>query len=72
MRSTGAEKKALQALIRSAGTYMLLNYGRTNGAIKMASRASEGLQEYKKMIPTCFDAEPLIAKLSTLDSPPKF
>lgn len=72
MRSTGAEKKALQALILSAGSYMLLSNGRTNGAIKMASKAIEGLQEFKKMIPACFDAELLIAKLSTLDSPPKF
>lgn len=73
MRSTGADKKVLQALIMSAGTYMLLNSGRTSGAIKMASKAIEGLKEYKNMIPKCFDADLLIRKLSTLDyNPPKF
>ena len=73
MHATGAEKKALQALIRSAGTYMLLNSGRENGAIKMASKAIEGLQQFKNMIPTCFDTELLIKKLSDLDSnAPKF
>ena len=73
MRSTGAEKKALQALIRAAGTYMLLESSRINGAMKMALKAIDGLQQYKNMIPACFDAELLIEKLAALDSnPPKF
>jgi hypothetical protein len=73
LRATGTEKLVLQALIRAAGTYMLLNHGRMHGATKMAAKAVAGLKQHKESVPACFDADLLITKLSALDPiPPKF
>ena len=70
--SQGAEKIILQALIRAAGTYMHLEYGRHMGAKKMASKAVDTLIQYKESIPV-FSVELLISKLKSLDPvPPKF
>ncbi len=72
-RAAGSEKQVLQALIRSAGVYLLLESGRMNGAIKMAAKAAAGLCELQTLVPGSFDVARLIDKLSTLDPvPPKF
>jgi hypothetical protein len=71
--SEGTERFVSQALIRSAGAYMHLEYGRNTGAKKMASKAVLTLMHYKKSIPDIFNAALLISKLKALDPvPPKF
>jgi hypothetical protein len=72
-RAAGTEKQVLQALIRSAGVYLLLESGRMNGAKKMAAKAAAGLSELQALVPGSFDVARLIDKLSALDPvPPEF
>jgi hypothetical protein len=69
----GTDKDILQALIRAAGTYVHLKHGRLEGANKMAVRAVETLLQHKEMVPSIFNVEVLVAKLTALDPvPPKF
>ncbi|MBC8316904.1 MAG: DUF309 domain-containing protein [Desulfobulbaceae bacterium] len=73
LKATGTEKNILQALIRAAGTYILLEYDRTAGAEKMAAKAAATLFEHKESIPPLFDIELLISRLQALDPvAPKF
>ena len=72
-RTAGFEKQVLQALIRSAGVYLLLEYNRNNGAKKMAVKAAASLRKLRMFVPESFDVLRLIDKLSVLDPvPPKF
>jgi len=68
--SVGSEKKILQALIRAAGTYLLLEYDRIKGARKTAEKAVEGLRLYRENIPSFFHVSVLINKLKSLDPAP--
>jgi hypothetical protein len=72
-RAAGSEKQVLQALIRSAGVYLLLEAGRINGAKKMAAKAAAGLRKLRPLVPGFFDAGRLIDKLTAFDPvPPEF
>jgi hypothetical protein len=69
----GPEKGMLQALIRSAGVYLLLESGRRNGAKRMAAKAVAGLIECRSSVPDFFNVSLLIDKLSVIDPvPPEF
>ncbi|MCB2184072.1 MAG: DUF309 domain-containing protein [Desulfobulbaceae bacterium] len=72
LTSQGAEKMVLQALIRAAGTYVHLQYGRPGGAKKMAAKAVDTLVKFPKDIPDFFNVQTLVAHLAKLDTrPPK-
>lgn len=70
IQAKGREKKLIQALIRSAGTYALLEAGRTSGAKKTAGKALAFLRANTSIIPDIFTSVRLIAALESLDSPP--
>ena len=71
--SSGDEKCLLQALIRSAGAFLLLESGRTNGARKLAAKALAGLKPLQSQVPNVYDVQGLIENLTHLDSnPPRF
>ncbi len=70
--ATGVEKKVIQALVRSAGTYVHLELGRMGSARKIGAKALAGLVEQKSSIPDMIDADLLIKKVKILDpAPPK-
>jgi len=70
--AAGVEKKAIQALIRAAGTYVHIELGRIDSAQKIGSKALAGLITYKAIIPNIINVRLLIEKLQTLDPiPPK-
>ena len=72
LKAIGTEKSILQALIRAAGTYILLEYGRDEGAKKMAAKAVAALLQHTKLLPDFLNSELLIAKLKAVDPiPPK-
>jgi uncharacterized protein len=72
-RSEDAAKKVAQSLIRAAGAYSHLEYGRVSAARKLAARAISGLTQYRDKVPAPFDADRLIEKLARLDdAPPHF
>ena len=69
----GPEKELIQALIRSAGVYLLLESGRKKGAQKMAVKAVAGLRKTRAYAPGFFDITRLIDSISEFDPlPPKF
>jgi hypothetical protein len=70
IQATGKEKKLIQALIRSAGTYALLEAGRNPGAKKTAEKALAFLTANTSLIPGIFTSARLISALKSLDSPP--
>ena len=65
INAVGHEKKAIQALIRTAGTYVLLEANRQSGAQKSAPKAIALLQEYKQYIPSVFKPDQLIQYLGS-------
>ena len=70
--SQGAERDAVQALIRAAGAYILLEQGRNAGAKRLAAKAAATLIRQKDTVPDVVNVERLIDKLNTLDAvPPK-
>jgi len=69
-QAKGSEKKLIQALIRAAATYMLLEAGREFGAKKSAEKALAFLSENRSIIPPIFKSDLLISALSSLDAPP--
>lgn len=72
MKAEGTEKSILQALIHAAGTYILLEYDRAEGARKMAAKAIDTLLNHTKLLPAFLNSELLIAKLEAVDPlPPK-
>ena len=70
IRAKGNEKKLIQALIRAAAAYVLLEAGRKSGAKKSAEKALAFLSENRSAIPSIFRSDLLISALSTLDTPP--
>lgn len=70
IQAQGNEKKLIQALIRSAGTYALLEAGRNTGAKKSAEKALAFLTANTSLIPGIFASTRLIDALKSLDSPP--
>ncbi len=69
LKTTGPEKKALQALIRTAGAFTLHEAGRIKPALSSAEKACALLREFKNHIPAPFDPEQLIQDLDRLKSP---
>ena len=71
--SEGLEKKVIQILIRAAGTYVHLEFGRMDAARKIGEKALTGLKKHKASVPNLIDVNLLIEKIKTLDPvPPKF
>jgi len=66
LAAKGEEKLILQALIRAAGMYVHRQFGRYNGAIKMASRARETLSRFEAAVPLGFTVDKLIWLLMKL------
>ena len=54
----GVEKKVLQALIRTAGTFELLAYGKQKAAVSVAAKALATLEAYPLKIPAVFNIQP--------------
>lgn len=69
-RSQGDERKMIQALIRAAGVYVHLEYGRRESAEKMAKKAVQGLMAHGESVASPFDAEVLARSLNDLTTPP--
>lgn len=70
LKADGAEKEILQALIRAAGTYILLEYSRYKGAKKMAAKAVVILRRHRELLPDYLNCELLTAKLEAIDPVP--
>lgn len=70
LNSVGAEKQLLQALIRAAGVYHLLEHGRQAGAERLAAKAADGLIRHKDVCSVSMDLDLLIATLDPLDPMP--
>jgi len=69
-QATGDNKKILQAMIRSAGVYIKLEYGYTEAAGKIANRALPVLMEQQDFLARYFDSARLIAALQNLNLEP--
>jgi hypothetical protein len=68
----GDRKKALQALICAAGTFVHLEQGNQIGTTKMAARARSGLKEFGNALPELGAAlESILACLEQPDTPPR-
>lgn len=59
----GQEKKILQAMIRTAGTFELLAYNRKKAAASVASKAVAVLEEHFLQVPESFNIEPKMSRL---------
>jgi len=70
VQAKGNEKKLIQALIRAAATYVLLEAGRTSGAKKSAEKALAFLRVNRSAIPPIFKPDRLISALNCLEFPP--
>ncbi len=67
----GERKKALQALICAAGTFVHKEQGNKKGVAKMSARARNGLSVYGQALPELGNAlAPLIASLEQPENPP--
>ncbi|MDH5297947.1 MAG: DUF309 domain-containing protein [Desulfobulbaceae bacterium] len=72
LQAEGAEKQALQALIRASGVYVHLAEGHMDAARSMADKAAAGLAAHGHALPAPMDCSPLILALTRLDaSPPR-
>ncbi len=65
-RVQGREKQLLQALIRTAGTFELLAYGRVRAAVSVAQKALAVLEASPSLIPAVFDIQPKILRLKAV------
>lgn len=63
----GARKKALQALICAAGTFVHVEQGNKKGAAKMSARAIAGLKEFGHALPELGNGQEMI--ISCLEKP---
>ncbi|MBV5319183.1 MAG: DUF309 domain-containing protein [Desulfobulbaceae bacterium] len=71
LRSAGAEKSFLQALIRAAGVYIKREYGFDYAAAKMAAKAVPVLATNRHRLAVYTDPERLLAALaSATEKPP--
>ncbi|MGD9687768.1 MAG: DUF309 domain-containing protein, partial [Desulfobacter sp.] len=59
----GQEKKVLQAMIRTAGTFELLAYNRKKAAVSVAAKALAVLEPHLLQVPESFDIHPKMALL---------
>jgi hypothetical protein len=59
----GQEKKVLQAMIRTAGTFELLAYKRKKAAVSVAAKALAVLEPHLLQVPESFDIHPKMARL---------
>lgn len=59
----GQEKKVLQAMIRTAGTFELLAYDRKKAAASVAAKALAVLESHFLQVPESFNIEPKITCL---------
>ncbi|WP_020588689.1 DUF309 domain-containing protein [Desulfobacter curvatus] len=62
----GQEKKILQAMIRTAGTFELLAYNRKKAAVSVASKALAVLESYFSQVPESFNIQPKIVRLNAV------
>jgi hypothetical protein len=69
IQAKGNEKKLIQALIRAAATYVLLEAGRKSGAKKSAQKALAFLSANTSIIPPIFKSASLILALRSLETP---
>ena len=71
-RGQGVEKKIMQGLIQAAGMYVHLEYGRRQGAEKIARKAVSGLRAHQDAARRHFNVDQLIDHLQRFDpTPPK-
>jgi len=66
LQAVGPEKKALQALIRTAGAFTLHEAGRIQPARSSAQKACALLREFKDHIPAPFDPDQLSTTLKKI------
>jgi hypothetical protein len=69
-RAEGNTKKLIQALIRAAATFVLLEADRESGANKSAQKALAFLLVNRSLIPSIFRSDQLIASLKSPNFPP--
>ena len=62
----GQEKKVLQAMIRTAGTFELETYGRTKAAASVAAKALAVLEPHFLQVPESFNIQPKMARLKAV------
>lgn len=62
----GQEKKILQAMIRTAGTFELLAYNRKKAAVSVAAKALAVLDLHFLQVPESFDIQPKMVRLRTV------
>ncbi|NDY73789.1 DUF309 domain-containing protein [Desulfobacter hydrogenophilus] len=62
----GQEKKVLQAMIRTAGTFELLTYNRKKAAVSVAAKALSVLESHILRVPKSFNIQPKIARLKAV------
>ena len=62
----GQEKKVLQAMIRTAGTFELLAYNRKKAAVSVAAKALSVLEFNLLQVPESFNIQPKIARLKAV------
>lgn len=62
----GQEKKILQAMIRTAGTFELLAYNRKKAAVSVAAKALAVLETHFLQVPESFNIQPKIARLKSV------
>jgi len=71
-QSQGAEKESYQAVIWAAGVYIHLEAGRRASAVRLATKAADGLFRHRKILAGHFGVTRLLDKLKSLDPvPPK-
>lgn len=70
LRAEGEKKLVLQAMIRAAGSYMKLESGYDEAALKIAGRAIPVLEDHKEYLAQYFNPEKLLRCLRDLTLPP--
>lgn len=70
LKSTGAAKLVLQAMIRAAGMYVQMDHDNYKGAASMAAKAVTALENNRSAVPETFDLDLLLAKLRKVDPIP--
>ena len=66
LQAAGPRKKAIQALIRTAGAFTLHEAGRIKPARSSAQKACALLREFRAHVPEPFDPEDLLQRLGRL------
>ncbi|WP_320045306.1 DUF309 domain-containing protein [uncultured Desulfobacter sp.] len=62
----GQEKKVLQAMIRTAGTFELLTYDRKRAAVSVAAKALSVLESDFSQVPESFKIQPKMTRLKAV------